>query len=103
MKQVGIFILVCTISLFANLAIAAPGNVSSDVKQSVEQLTTQLNINTATVEQLMSLPGIGEAKAKAIIAFRKQHGNFVAIDDLTLVKGVGDKLLAKFAGQVVLK
>jgi competence ComEA-like helix-hairpin-helix protein len=48
-----------------------------------------VNINTATVSDLLTLPGIGPAKAQAIIDFRTAHGNFTSIDDLDNVPGIG--------------
>ncbi|MCZ2720098.1 helix-hairpin-helix domain-containing protein [Marinomonas sp. 15G1-11] len=53
-----------------------------------------LNINTASVKQLSAvMSGVGDAKAKAIIAFRDQNGPFESIDDLTKVKGIGSALI----------
>ena len=54
--------------------------------------TTLININTATKEILQTLPGIGESKAKAIIQYREEHGNFSNIEELKNVEGIGDKL-----------
>ena len=48
-----------------------------------------VNINTATVDQLMTLPGIGATKAQAIISYRSSHGNFTSIDQLDNVPGIG--------------
>ena len=55
------------------------------------QETTLVNINTATQEELMTIPGIGESKAKAIIEYRKQH-NFTTIEDIMNVSGIGNAL-----------
>lgn len=54
---------------------------------------TLLNINTATKEQLMTLPGIGEVKASQIIARRQEQGGFSSIEDLLNISGIGDKTL----------
>jgi len=54
-----------------------------------------VNLNTATADQLMALPGIGQAKASAIIAHRDANGPFNSPEDLLQVKGVGEALLAK--------
>ncbi len=47
-----------------------------------------VNINTATAEQLQTLPGIGQAKANAIVAYRESNGNFSSIEDLRNVPGI---------------
>ena len=52
-----------------------------------------ININTADVKALETLPGIGAAKAQAIVDYRTAHGNFKSIDELKNVKGIGDKVL----------
>ncbi|WP_152392111.1 ComEA family DNA-binding protein [Paenibacillus guangzhouensis] len=61
-----------------------------------------IHINTATMEQLMELPGIGESKAKAIIAYREQHGKFSTIEGLRKVKGIGPKIYAKMQSKLAL-
>lgn len=52
-----------------------------------------ININTADVQELTKLKGVGEKKAEAIIAWRKENGNFKAVDDLLEVKGIGEATL----------
>ncbi len=54
-----------------------------------------VNINTADKETLVLLPGVGPVMAEAILAYRKDNGNFKSIDELTKVKGIGDKTLEK--------
>ena len=57
------------------------------------QVQFPLNINTATMEELMSIPGIGEVFATRIIAYREENSGFSAIEELTEIKGVGEKRL----------
>lgn len=52
----------------------------------------QVDINSASAEELAGLPGIGESKAKAIVEYRAAEP-FQSVDDLKKVKGIGDKML----------
>ena len=54
-----------------------------------------VNINSATEGELTGLKGIGSNKAQEIILYREAFGDFKRVEDLTLVKGIGDKTLAK--------
>ncbi|GLQ95963.1 ComEA family DNA-binding protein [Dyella mobilis] len=55
---------------------------------------TAVNVNTADAETLAkSLDGVGLSKAKAIVAYREEHGPFKSVDDLTQVKGIGQATL----------
>lgn len=67
----------------------------SEVSNEDEKTTEFVNINTATLEDLMSLPGIGESKAKAIIEYRKTNGNFENIENLMEVSGIGESVYFK--------
>lgn len=60
-----------------------------------------LNLNTATVEELTGLPGIGEARAKAILDYRSQVGRFRSADELKKVSGIGAKMFERIKDQIV--
>ena len=54
-----------------------------------------VNINTASPSELEALPGIGPAKAKAIVDYRQQHGAFKSVEELKNVKGIGEGIFGK--------
>ena len=60
----------------------------------------KVNINTAGIEELMTLPGIGEKRAQDIIAEREENGPFRFPEDITRVKGIGESTLANIVDQI---
>ena len=70
------------------------------VEKRGEKKSGQININTAGVDQLSKLPGIGKKKAERIISFRKKNGRFRKTRDIMKVKGIGEKTYKKFAGRI---
>ncbi len=70
---------------------------ATDVNDASEMIATQevqvVDINKADVETLVLLKGVGEKRAKAIVAYRELHGEFNTIDDLLNVKGIGEQML----------
>ena len=76
--------------------IAVPNDAHPQNRgQSTLNSPALLNINTASSEDLQTLPNIGEATAQRIVDYRTQHGNFTSIDALQNVRGIGAKTLEK--------
>lgn len=98
-------LMVASLSLFAADAVKPPvaKPVAAAEKAPVAapaSASSQININTATEAELQKLHGIGAAKAKAIVDYRKAHGAFKNAADLTAVPGIGDKIFADIKGSV---
>ncbi len=85
----------------ANMTMAAekPGVSPQAVKEEV----ARLNINSATEAQLMTLKGVGEKKAAAIVAYRTEHGNFASLEQLAEVKGISLRFVEEHAGELSLE
>lgn len=63
----------------------------------------KINLNSASKEELMTLSGIGEVKAQAIISYREEHGGFQSIEELTEVAGIKDASFQKVKDQIKVK
>ncbi|MFH0347170.1 helix-hairpin-helix domain-containing protein [Bacillus vallismortis] len=62
-----------------------------------------VNINTATLEELQGISGVGPSKAEAIIAYREENGRFQTIEEITEVSGIGEKSLEKIKSSITVK
>lgn len=69
--------------------------IENNTNKENNQTSGKININTATQEELTSLSGIGESKAKSIIKYREENGNFKSIEDIMKVSGISENLFAK--------
>jgi competence protein ComEA len=73
-----------------------------DIAKETQQIDELINLNSATLEQLDSLPGIGPSKAKAIVDYRASYGNFRSLEQLMEVKGIGPKIFAKMKANITI-
>lgn len=69
-------------------------------EQPEQEKSGLIDINTATKEQLMTLGGIGESKAMAIIAYREEHGKFKKIEDIMNITGIKNGVFDKIKSQI---
>jgi len=77
------------------VVLRAERNDKSLRKTSNALAPASININTATKDQLMQLPGIGESYAERIILYREDYGLYTSVNDLTNVKGIGKRTLER--------
>ena len=76
--------------------------LTSDNKEFALETSALVNINTASISELDSLPGIGEVKALAIFNYRQQNGLFTALEDLLNVQGISQSLFEDLKGLITL-
>jgi competence protein ComEA len=81
-------------ALVMGLGVAAAAAEDARKRQGV------VNVNTASVEELQLLPGVGEARARAIVDLRKQRGGLKSLEDLRDVKGIGEASLERLRPHV---
>ena len=67
------------------------------------QQEVKININIATLEELIQLEGIGEVYAQRVIEFREKNGPFEKIDDIMKVKGIGEKIFEANKDRIVVE
>ncbi|MGN0143967.1 MAG: helix-hairpin-helix domain-containing protein, partial [Clostridium sp.] len=73
----------------------APEDAISSKTDSTENAKQIININSATIEELKSINGIGESKAKSIVEYREQTGGFKSVEEIKNVDGIGEKMFEK--------
>ena len=82
------------------LVVAATGTLQAAESKSGSGI--QVNINTASSEELQALPGVGSTRAEQIVALRKTRGSFRKVDELLEVRGIGPAMLERMRPQVTL-
>ena len=83
---------------------AAPKTAAGTAKASAAsgEKAAPVDVNSAGLEALIDLPGIGRSTAQRIIDYRKEHGPFKTVDELLNVRGIGEKSLARFRDRVTI-
>ena len=88
-------------STFAALSAASEDSLSVvPASMNTGEEVGKLNINTATEQQLMDLPGIGEVTAERILKYRKETGKFTTIEGLRAIKGINKKKLERLSPMI---
>jgi competence protein ComEA len=90
-------------ALLSALALGLALSAASAPAFAAAKLSGVVNVNTASAEQLTLLPGVGEARAREIVAARTKQGGFKRIEDLLAIKGIGEASLAKLRPYVALQ
>ena len=78
-------------------------DTGSETGGTMSDSTGRVNINTATLEELTTLPGIGDTRARAIIDYREQNGAFGNIEDIMQVTGIKEKSFSKIKDSICVK
>lgn len=73
-----------------------------DSSYNIQDENKKVSLNQATLEELMTLSGVGEAKAKSIIEYRNKNGGFQSIEEVKKVNGIGDSLFDKIKENITL-
>tara|TARA_Y100000034_G_C6715087_1_gene316069 strand:- start:128 stop:439 length:312 start_codon:yes stop_codon:yes gene_type:complete len=74
----------------------------SNLEPVTQNEVSKLNVNSASIEQLVKIKGLGQKKAKAIVQYIQLNGKLVSLDELLEIKGIGQKLLVKLKAQLSL-
>ena len=78
------------------------GSGVEDIVTGNADVSGKININTAGKEELMTLTGIGEAKAQSILDYREEHGQFGSIEDLMLIEGIKEGVFNKIKEDITI-
>ena len=90
-------------ALLLALAVGATAPAYADATP-VPMAPLAVNINTADAQTLATaLDGVGESRARAIVAYRDEHGPFRSVDDLVQVKGIGERVLDANRNRITVK
>jgi comEA protein len=96
-----IILLACALAL---CLVSVPATVLAQANakpvKAQDTVSVPVNLNTATIEQLQKLPGVGPATAKRILEYRQKNGSFKKVEELMNVRGIGEKTFLKMKPQL---
>lgn len=82
--------------------ISQGGSKNSTSNNASDRIDGKVSINTAGLDELMKLSGIGESKANAIISYRQENGSFKTIEEIKNVSGIGDAVFEKIKDDITI-
>ncbi len=88
--------------LLAVAALAAPPALAAQRQPAPAASAEKININTANVDELVALPGIGPSYAQRIVEYRDKNGPFKRLEDLLNVRGIGEKTFSRIRDRLTL-
>ena len=83
------------------LAVVPPATLAAP--PAAAPAAAPIDLNAASVEQLVAVPGIGKSLAQRIVDFRQKNGPFKSVDELLKVQGIGEKSLEKLRPHLVVR
>ena len=96
MRRILIAIVILMATIVAQTAAASPQAArTAGAAKAKATATNPVNLNSASVAQLQTLPGIGPSAAQRIVDYRQKNGSFKKIEELMNVKGIGEKSFLK--------
>ena len=96
----GDMIVLCTLQEWEQAKSQQTELVGGDLSGPTQETDGRININTADVTQLCTIPGIGESRAQSIVTYREQNGAFGAVEDIMKVSGIKDGLFQKIKDKI---
>lgn len=96
----GDMIVLCTLQEWEQAKSQQAELIGGDLSGPTQETDGRININTADVTQLCTIPGIGESRAQSIVTYREQNGAFGAVEDIMKVSGIKDGLFQKIKDKI---
>ena len=96
----GDMIVLCTLQEWEQAKSQQTELIGGDLSGPTQETDGRININTADVTQLCTIPGIGESRAQSIVTYREQNGAFGAVEDIMKVSGIKDGLFQKIKDKI---